>query len=177
VIENRPCYEVYIVAQPAKILSPEQPFSYPLFLSFSLNSAPSPLVLLVSSTMGFLDSLRRKREGNPPGLLNQTSPPTPKPFGAESDHEDSKTYDGPLPLLTFRTLLMAICVAMGGFIFGYDTGQISGFLEMRVFLERFGERTTVSDTHPYGYYFSNVRSGLIVALVSLHSIEVYLIGC
>jgi SP family sugar:H+ symporter-like MFS transporter len=49
---------------------------------------------------------------------------------------------------------------MGGFVFGYDTGQISGFLEMKVFLDLFGELK--GDGTPY---FSNVRSGLIVALV------------
>ena len=69
--------------------------------------------------------------------------------------------------VTLRTVIMAMLTAMGGFIFGFDTGQISGFLEMRVFLERFGEPTPVTTEHPYGYYFTNVRSGLIVALVSL----------
>jgi len=69
--------------------------------------------------------------------------------------------------ITLRTVVMAMLTAMGGFIFGFDTGQISGFLEMRVFLERFGEPTPVTTEHPYGYYFTNVRSGLIVALVSL----------
>lgn len=49
---------------------------------------------------------------------------------------------------------------MGGFIFGYDTGQISGFLEMKVFLETFGDPTG-SGT----YKFSTVKSGLIVGLV------------
>jgi Sugar (and other) transporter len=68
--------------------------------------------------------------------------------------------------ITLRTVIMTILTAMGGFIFGYDTGQISGFLEMRVFLRRFGEPTPVTKEHPYGYYFTNVRSGLIVALVS-----------
>jgi SP family sugar:H+ symporter-like MFS transporter len=68
--------------------------------------------------------------------------------------------------VTLRTVIMTILVAMGGFIFGYDTGQISGFLEMRVFLERFGQPTSVTQEHPYGYYFTNVRSGLIVGLVS-----------
>jgi hypothetical protein len=70
-----------------------------------------------------------------------------------------------LPHVTFRVIMMAVISAMGGFIFGYDTGQISGFLEMRVFLERFGEPTAVSSQNPYGYYFTNVRSGLIVGLV------------
>ncbi|KAH8648160.1 MFS sugar transporter-like protein [Tricladium varicosporioides] len=78
-----------------------------------------------------------------------------------------------IPHVTFRTIIMATLVAMGGFIFGYDTGQISGFLEMRVFLEMFGEQTEVTDKHPFGYYFTNVRSGLIVGLLSIGT----LIGC
>jgi hypothetical protein len=73
---------------------------------------------------------------------------------------------GKVPRVTFRTVFMAILVGMGGFIFGYDTGQISGFLEMSVFLERFGEAGPVTSESPSGYHFSNVRSGLIVALVS-----------
>lgn len=47
-------------------------------------------------------------------------------------------------------------------MFGYDTGQISGFLGMVDFLRRFGQRH--ADGTPY---FSNVRSGLIVALLSI----------
>ena len=73
---------------------------------------------------------------------------------------------GKVPGVTLRTVFMATLVAMGGFIFGYDTGQISGFLEMNVFLERFGQHVGVSETNPSGYAFSNVRSGLIVGLVS-----------
>jgi SP family sugar:H+ symporter-like MFS transporter len=79
-----------------------------------------------------------------------------------------------VPGVTTRTVFMAMLVAMGGFIFGYDTGQISGFLEMDVFLERFGEYVGVSDTNPTGYEFSNVRSGLIVGLVHCLSIELKL---
>lgn len=46
--------------------------------------------------------------------------------------------------------------------FGFDTGQISGFLAMPDFLERFGQK------HQDGtFYFSNVRSGLIVAMLSI----------
>lgn len=80
---------------------------------------------------------------------------------------------GKVPGVTIRTVFMAALVAMGGFIFGYDTGQISGFLEMPVFLKRFGQHVGVSDTSPTGYAFSNVRSGLIVGLLSIGT----LIGC
>jgi SP family sugar:H+ symporter-like MFS transporter len=73
---------------------------------------------------------------------------------------------GKIPGVTLSTVFMAMLVAMGGFIFGYDTGQISGFLEMPVFLERFGQNVGVSKEAPSGYAFSNVRSGLIVAMVS-----------
>lgn len=79
----------------------------------------------------------------------------------------TKSDAGHVPAITFRTIVMTILVALGGFIFGYDTGQISGFLEMPVFLERFGQQTSITDDHPTGYYFTNVRSGLIVGLVCL----------
>jgi len=68
----------------------------------------------------------------------------------------------PLRRITFPSVILGVVVSMGGFLFGYDTGQISGFLEMPNFLERFGQR------HADGtYYFSNVRSGLIVAMLSI----------
>ncbi|KAE8407764.1 general substrate transporter [Aspergillus pseudonomiae] len=57
---------------------------------------------------------------------------------------------------------MCVVISMGGFLFGYDTGQISGFLEMPNFLERYGQQRADGT-----YYFSNVRSGLIVALLSI----------
>lgn len=68
----------------------------------------------------------------------------------------------PLRRVTWASFWMGLLISMGGFIFGYDTGQISGFLEMPDFQERFGQR------HDDGtFYFSNVRAGLIVALVSV----------
>ncbi|KAF7556009.1 hypothetical protein G7Z17_g1751 [Cylindrodendrum hubeiense] len=68
----------------------------------------------------------------------------------------------PLKRISGRSWAMGILISMGGMIFGYDTGQISGFLEMPDFLERFGQRNDDGDL-----YFSNVRSGLIVALLSI----------
>lgn len=70
--------------------------------------------------------------------------------------------DSPVKFLSMRSFAMGILVSMGGFIFGYDTGQISGFLQMQNFLQRFGE-----DQGNGNYSFSNVRSGLIVGLLSI----------
>jgi SP family sugar:H+ symporter-like MFS transporter len=99
------------------------------------------------------------------------------PFGrtSQSDTEGSQSekqkyvgpYDNtPIPRVTIHSFIMGVFVSMGGFIFGYDTGQISGFLGMAEFQQRFGQRSSDLVTNPSGYYFSNVRSGLIVALVS-----------
>jgi hypothetical protein len=49
-----------------------------------------------------------------------------------------------VPLLTIHSFIMAVFVSMGGFIFGYDTGQISGFLGMSEFQQRFGQKVRIS---------------------------------
>lgn len=67
--------------------------------------------------------------------------------------------DTKVPFLTWRSVVMGLFVSMGGFIFGYDTGQISGFLQMDDFLYSFGTWNGEK------YEFSNVRSGLITGLV------------
>ncbi|KAA8645618.1 hypothetical protein EYZ11_003479 [Aspergillus tanneri] len=69
--------------------------------------------------------------------------------------------DTPVPTVTLRAFIMGTFVSMGGLLFGYDTGQISGFLEMSNYLERYGQHG------PDGYHFSHVRSGLIVSLLSI----------
>lgn len=76
--------------------------------------------------------------------------------------EDGQLVDTHIPLLTWRSFVMGVFVSMGGFLFGYDTGQISGLLEMKNFLQRYGQKKSDGTL-----YFSNVRSGLIVALVRL----------
>ncbi|TKA64035.1 hypothetical protein B0A49_07358 [Cryomyces minteri] len=63
----------------------------------------------------------------------------------------------------FLAYILGAIAAIGGFVFGYESGQISGFLAMSDFVERFGENGA----------FSAVRSGTIVGLLSAGT----LIGC
>ncbi|KAF3397047.1 High-affinity fructose transporter ght6 [Talaromyces pinophilus] len=78
--------------------------------------------------------------------------------------------DTKVPFLTWRSVVMGLFVSMGGFIFGYDTGQISGFLQMEDFLYSFGTWNGEK------YEFSNVRSGLITGLLSIGTLIGALIG-
>ena len=63
---------------------------------------------------------------------------------------------------------------MGGFIFGYDTGQISDILLMPDFLVRFAQCGTPGDVSTC--HFSNVRAGLIVGLLSIGTLVGALLG-
>lgn len=51
--------------------------------------------------------------------------PAPSIPNKEAFDDDSK-----VPFLTARTIMMTILVSVGGIMFGFDTGQISGFLEV-----------------------------------------------
>lgn len=61
-----------------------------------------------------------------------------------------------------------ILIAFGGFISGWDTGTIGGFLAHPDYLRRFGSRNKNGI-----YYFSNVRTGLVVSIFNLGC----MIGC
>ncbi|KAI0584077.1 hypothetical protein TUN199_06697 [Pyrenophora tritici-repentis] len=61
------------------------------------------------------------------------------------------------------SIILGAVASIGGFMFGYESGQISGFLEMDDFQSRFGENGK----------FSAVRSGAIVGLLAVGT----LFGC
>lgn len=61
-----------------------------------------------------------------------------------------------------RAVLLAIFIAFGGFLFGYDMGVISGCLIMPDFIRRFGQEGTDGQ-----YYLSSSRQSIIVSLLSV----------
>lgn len=78
---------------------------------------------------------------------------------------DAEHYKGledtPVRMFRLRIIIMGLLVSMGGLIFGYDTGQISGFIAMNDFLRRFHDIGNSPDT----WDFTNSREGTIVGLV------------
>lgn len=107
--------------------------------------------------MGIIAKLKQRRPGTEPSQVpNKDNVPNTPPDMEKQDH-------APVNIYSLRVLAMLLIVSLGGMIFGYDTGQISGFLEMPDFLARFSDTTDPDTGDPA---FSNVRSGLIVGLVS-----------
>ncbi|KAJ5273292.1 hypothetical protein N7478_008417 [Penicillium angulare] len=86
---------------------------------------------------------------------------TPARADSTVEKNDMIIDDSPVKYLTWRSFILGLCVSMGGFIFGYSTGQISGFTSMTDFKQRFAEYNGSE------YEFSNVRNGLIVGLLSI----------
>jgi SP family sugar:H+ symporter-like MFS transporter len=108
-------------------------------------------------------------------LHNNRSEAAQSRLGRSSEQPDQEQLDkekqdeineSPVPFVTWRSLALGAFVSIGGIIFGYDTGQISGFLEMENFKRRFGQRQLDGT-----YAFNNVRSGLIVSMVGKENLQ------
>ncbi|CAL5869739.1 uncharacterized protein PFLUO_LOCUS3969 [Penicillium psychrofluorescens] len=89
--------------------------------------------------------------------------PTPPRADSVLEKDEITIDDSPVKYLTWRSFILGLCVSMGGFIFGYSTGQISGFTTMVDFKQRFAQYNPATGE----YAFSNVRNGLIVGLLSI----------
>ena len=78
--------------------------------------------------------------------------------------------DTPIPRITLRSLVMALFVSMGGLLFGYDTGQISGFQDMSNYLRRYGQFIDGE------WALTDTRAGLIVGMLSIGTLVGALVG-
>ncbi|KAF4551123.1 Hexose transporter HXT13-like protein [Elsinoe fawcettii] len=58
----------------------------------------------------------------------------------------------------FIAIFLGLVASIGGFMFGYEGGQISGYFNMKNFAEQFGEQRADGT-----YYFSAIRQGTMVA--------------
>ena len=78
------------------------------------------------------------------------------------------------------SIVLAVIASMGGFISGYDTGQIDDILLMSDFLRRFGQCGGAFagsiDSSGTSCSFTTVRSGLIVAFLSIGTVVGVLLG-
>ncbi|CAI7079441.1 AVN_collapsed_G0011890.mRNA.1.CDS.1 [Saccharomyces cerevisiae] len=85
-----------------------------------------------------------------------------KAYGEGEEHEPVVEIPK-RPASAYVTVsIMCIMIAFGGFVFGWDTGTISGFVNQTDFIRRFGMK------HKDGsYYLSKVRTGLIVSIFNI----------
>nr|VWO96985.1 Glucose transporter rco-3 [Ganoderma boninense] len=63
-------------------------------------------------------------------------------------------------------IAMTAFAAFGGILFGYDTGTISGIIQMKDWLSTFGVATTDLKTYPSGYFLPSSRESLVVSILS-----------
>jgi SP family sugar:H+ symporter-like MFS transporter len=87
------------------------------------------------------------------GTPNTHSPLDTPPRGNSDVVQASDLAPGKVPPIA---IVLGAVASIGGFMFGYESGQISGFLEMSDFKTRFGENGE----------FSAVRAGAIVGLLA-----------
>ncbi|CAI2040605.1 hypothetical protein SEUBUCD650_0I01630 [Saccharomyces eubayanus] len=67
------------------------------------------------------------------------------------------------PIIAYWTVMcLCLMIAFGGFIFGWDTGTISGFINQTDFKRRFGQ-----EQRDGSYQLSDVRTGLIVGIFNI----------
>lgn len=85
-----------------------------------------------------------------------------KDFDAAADREAAVDIPKRPASSYIGVSILCLMVAFGGFVFGWDTGTISGFVNLSDFLKRFGQRNSEGE-----YYLSKVRMGLIVSIFNI----------
>ncbi|KAK5137307.1 hypothetical protein LTR08_000277 [Meristemomyces frigidus] len=95
---------------------------------------------------------RTEQEAQNPAMLEKT--------GSPSRPGNSEAAPGEKQKITFIAIYLGLVASIGGFMFGYVSGQISGFFLMEDYARRFGEAQTDGT-----FLFTPVRQGTIVAML------------
>lgn len=93
-----------------------------------------------------------------PASGNSTPPHGQTEKDHVAHHDDGEW--APVKAFNLRVLFMLLLVSLGGFIFGWEGGAISGYTQMTNFKERFGD---VGDAGSKS--LGNVRQGLLVGML------------
>jgi len=101
------------------------------------------------------------------GKASETSTPYSASVNHSTDadiqHHDHVAVEAEKPKVKIIAVLLGAIASMGGMVFGYESGQISGFMNESDFIARFGEDGK----------FSAARQGTIVGLLAIGA----LFGC
>lgn len=121
------------------------------------NSTPDLVTPQKSNSSNGSDSNGSKVMNSPAGKRDIEA----EDLGHEKEHSDVPQLNNSKASY-ISVCLSCFMVAFGGFIFGWDTGTISGFVNMQDFLQRFGSINSEGN-----YYLSEVRTGLIVSIFNI----------
>lgn len=107
---------------------------------------------------------------NKPESVNDDTTHGPSTFSNENDKDEltqmEREAETQLNERPARELIPVLClclmIAFGGFIFGWDTGTISGFINQTDFIRRFGQQRSDGT-----FYLSKVRTGLLVSIFNI----------
>ncbi|KAJ5290779.1 hypothetical protein N7478_000030 [Penicillium angulare] len=116
-----------------------------------------------------MDNNSQTHNGESITPVNQTSAETSY-ANSPVQRPKNAVVNTPIPRITLRSMVMALFVSMGGLLFGYDTGQISGFQDMDNYLRRYGQYIDGS------WSLTDVRAGLIVGMLSIGTLVGALVG-
>ncbi|CCH41271.1 Hexose transporter 2 [Wickerhamomyces ciferrii] len=101
---------------------------------------------------------------NSSGVLTPETNDSLKHNESDEYQVDKSAPELPTKPASAYILICALCfmIAFGGFVFGWDTGTISGFVNMDDFVRRFGQVNSEGE-----HYLSKVRMGLIVSIFNI----------
>jgi SP family sugar:H+ symporter-like MFS transporter len=104
---------------------------------------------------------RTERDADNAAQLEKTSSPL-----ANGAHAGNNELSASEQKVTFIAVFLGLVASIGGFMFGYTSGQISGYFQMADYQRRFGEYTDNPPVgNPTNFTFNATRQGTIVSML------------